>query len=148
MRVLLDTNVLIDIYTNRSSGDALSRRLLLLDAFGDAEFWASASCFTDMFFILGRFFKGNVIQDAFRESFRWLHICSVDSSDITAAANQQWDDFEDCVINTAAMKVKADFILTRNKKDFTQSTIPAKTPSELFDYLERDYKITYDEVAL
>lgn len=148
MRVLLDSNVIIDIYTNRSSGDELSRQLLLLHKFGDVEFWVSASSFTDMFFILSKFFSSERIQEVFEESLDWLHICATDSGDIASAAAARWSDFEDCVINAGAEKVKADYILTRNKKDFTRSSIPTMTPTEFFDMLERTYHLTYEVVDI
>lgn len=147
MRALLDTNIVIDIYTNRASGDPLSRKLLMMEKFGDLEFWASASSFTDMFFILNRFFESKRIQEVFEESFRWLQICPLSSEDIKHATNLRWSDFEDCVIDIAAQKVKADYLITRNKKDFGQSSIPVLTPSEFFDMLQDKHGLTYEEVA-
>jgi predicted nucleic acid-binding protein len=41
------------------------------------------------------------------------------------------DDFEDAVIDVSAKDIGADYIITRNIKDFKKSIIPAKTPEEL-----------------
>lgn len=148
MRVLLDTNVIIDIYTNRPSGDAMSRKLLMMEKFGDAEFWGSASSFTDMFFILNRFFKSECVQEVFEESLRWLHICTVNGADIEGAAKLKWPDFEDCIIDIAAQKVKADYLLTRNARDFTHSACTVLTPTEFFDVMESEYGLAYDEAMM
>jgi len=50
---------------------------------------------------------------------------------LNKALNSEIDDFEDAVIETSAIDRDADFIITRNIKDFEKSTIPAKTPEEL-----------------
>jgi len=43
-------------------------------------------------------------------------------------------DFEDAIIAATALRENAEYIITRNIKDFTQSPIPAITPS---DFLRR-----------
>ena len=47
------------------------------------------------------------------------------------AVNMKWKDFEDAVQSAIAESVYADYIITRNLKDFTKSKIIAFTPSEL-----------------
>jgi hypothetical protein len=43
-----------------------------------------------------------------------------------------WKDYEDSIQYITALSIDADVIITRNKKDFEKSTIPAKLPSEFF----------------
>ena len=45
--------------------------------------------------------------------------------------NMKWKDFEDAVQSATAESVHADYIITRNLKDFTKSRVMAFTPSEL-----------------
>ena len=40
-------------------------------------------------------------------------------------------DYEDAVAAAAAKKAKCDYIITRNKRDFTNSPVPALTPGEV-----------------
>ena len=42
-----------------------------------------------------------------------------------------WDDFEDAVQSATAERLHADYIITRNVKDFARSRVTAFTPSEL-----------------
>lgn len=44
---------------------------------------------------------------------------------------QGWDDFEDAVQSVTAERVHADYIITRNVRDFAKSKVAAFTPSEL-----------------
>lgn len=47
------------------------------------------------------------------------------------AVNMKWKDFEDAIQSAIAEYVHADYIITRNIKDFTQSKVMALTPAEL-----------------
>lgn len=47
-----------------------------------------------------------------------------------AARNAEFADFEDSMQNESALSAGADYIITRNKKDFENSTIPAVTAEE------------------
>ena len=48
-----------------------------------------------------------------------------------------WKDYEDAVQHMSAIKVKADCIVTRNKKDFRKSVIPVYTIDELMSLMAR-----------
>ncbi|KIR03978.1 hypothetical protein P261_02793 [Lachnospiraceae bacterium TWA4] len=50
--------------------------------------------------------------------------------DLSKAATLKWTDFEDAVQSVLAEKIKADFIVTRNIRDFKKSKVMALTPSE------------------
>lgn len=49
------------------------------------------------------------------------------------------------LLRSAQKKVAADFIITRNTKDFSRSSIRALTPKELFDELDAR-GIHYEEI--
>ena len=49
---------------------------------------------------------------------------------MTKAAEMAWNDFEDAVQSATAERIQANFIITRNVRDFRQSKVLAFTPSE------------------
>lgn len=53
-------------------------------------------------------------------------------ADLKAAADMKWRDFEDAVQSVTASRINADYIITRNTKDFQDSPIKAVTPEEYF----------------
>ena len=55
-------------------------------------------------------------------------------SDLTNAASLCWKDYEDAIQSSVACRIGAEFIITRNVKDFNQSVVPACTPT---DYLKK-----------
>lgn len=70
----------------------------------------------------------NILLDALSLIFEWTDFTA---SDLSHAAELCWDDFEDAVQSVTAGRVRADYIVTRNVKDFVKSRVPALTPSEL-----------------
>ena len=57
------------------------------------------------------------------------------NSVVDAIRNKNFADFEDCLQEKCALEVGADYIVTRNVKDFTASEIPAITPAEMIEIL-------------
>jgi len=54
---------------------------------------------------------------------------------LNKALDSEIDDFEDAVIEVSAIERNADYIITRNIKDFKKSIIPARTPEELLSII-------------
>ena len=141
MRLLADTNVLIDFFERRQPFFEDWKELLLLSILGRVELWASAKSFTDIHYVASKQVGSREIQRAFAESFSFLHVCSIDGSDIKRAAELAWDDFEDCVVYQAALKTKADYILTRDADGFRDAAIPTITPHELLERIRLEIRI-------
>lgn len=148
LRIFLDTNVLIDLFAQRKPYLEDAERLLVMREFGDAELWASAKSFTDIFYVLSKHFESSKIQLAFKECFSWLNVCSVDLNDLEVTTDQSWKDFEDCLINTGAEKVKADYLLSRDVSGFSSSKLDVYSPADFFAMLEKDHGLVYDTVGI
>lgn len=50
--------------------------------------------------------------------------------------NEDFSDFEDCLQEECAVAVSADYIVTRNPKDFVSSRVPAILPNDFLKKLE------------
>ena len=60
-----------------------------------------------------------------------LMVEGINSTKIIAALqNHAFTDLEDCLQSNCAKSVKADYIITRNIKDFTASEVPAILPED------------------
>lgn len=144
MRILLDTNVLIDLYTQRPPDGGIAQKLLIMREFGDAELWVSAKSFTDVFYVLRKTYNSEFIQRAFEESYQWLEICSIDASDVHLASSRKWSDFEDCLIDICAEKIKADYLLTRDERGFANAHAQVVSPVDFFNFLQEEHGLAYD----
>lgn len=147
MKLFLDTNVLIDLYQERHPFYEDVKKLQIMEEFGDAELWASAKSFTDIYYVMRKDCAGSDILRGFDASFEFLRICSIEGEDVKNAVRLEWMDFEDCLIEMAAQKVKADFLLTRDASGFAQSKIPVKKPEAFLDWVERECGLVYGDIA-
>jgi len=147
MKVLLDTNVLIDYFARREPFYQDAFKLRIMQEFGDVELWASIQSFSDISYVLRNQADAERLQDAFLASLSFLHVCSLDQDDLEAACKAKWPDFEDCLVNLCSQKVKAEFVLTRDSEGFTQSSATVLTPSEFFAMASEQYGLTYDTVG-
>ena len=89
MRAFLDTNVLIDLLTERPPEGVEAVKLLAMQELGDVELWASAKSFTDMFYVMRKENPSEVVQQAFIDSLEYLQVCELGCEDIRAAAEDQ-----------------------------------------------------------
>jgi len=146
MRLLLDTNILIDYFGERREYYPDAVKLRMAANFGDVELWATANSFTDVFYILRKDHASKSVQDLFLANKNLIKICSVTSDDIFDSADEKWLDYEDCLIHTCAKKIKADYIITRDIDGFMQSAVSCVSPMEFFTELEEKRGISYAEV--
>ena len=70
-------------------------------------------------------------KDVFRKLKLIFEFADLSSVVLEMAVNMKWKDFEDAIQSATAEYVHADYIITRNIKDFTQSKVMALTPAEL-----------------
>ena len=73
----------------------------------------------------------------------YLEITSVDSADIYQSYDTKWKDFEDGVQYASAKRWGADYIVTRNVKDFEESNGDVITPDEACVKLQNFEKICF-----
>lgn len=144
MKLLLDTNVLIDYFGRREPYFKDWLTLLVMQDFGDVELWVSAKSFADVFYIARKQIGSLRLQQMFSASLQFLRICSIGSLDIEEATTAAWDDFEDCLIDIAAKKVKADFIITRDLSGFSKAHIPALSVRQLIELFEKERGLSYE----
>ena len=78
-------------------------------------------------------------------SLSFLRLIGITPEDAEKALASRWDDFEDCLVARCAEKIGADYVVTRNVRDFADSTVEAVTPEELFSRLE-EQGLVFEEI--
>ena len=131
-KVLIDTNIIVDIATKREPFFEYSFKIFELAVEEKIIAYISASAVTDIFYILQKENgKAHTIQ-FMKELFEYIDILGVNKTIIINALNSNWTDFEDAVQGHVATDNLLDIIITRNLKDFVQlENIQALTP---FDF--------------
>ena len=134
MRLFLDTNIIVDILSKRE-GYADSLTVLKSCEAGIAEGWVSTATITDVMYILRKHIHPQEVRDAVKRLLLIVDVTGVLKSDISAAFLSDMTDFEDAVQASCATRIKTDYIVTRNIKDFINSPIPAILPSNIVKFL-------------
>lgn len=145
MDLVLDNNIVIDHIDRREPFYELSRRVCLLGVVGEANTYISVNMLTDLYYLLRKDYGSQGAQDLIENNLSFLQLIGISAEDAQKALAARWGDFEDCLVARCAEKIKADYIVTRNAKDFRSSSVEAVTPEELFDRLEKQ-GFVYEEV--
>lgn len=137
MRVLIDTNVIMDEILSREPFCVDSRRVIQLCSEEDVETFLAAHTITNLFYLLRKNLSVGERRTVILSLFKTYEVVPIDEPKLTAALrNEDFKDFEDCLQVECAKAVEADYIITRDTKDFEKSTVPCVTPAEfcnLFD---------------
>ena len=131
MKIICDTNVILDVLLDREPFAEASGATLELCEAHRVEGFIPATCMTDVFYFT-RKFTGN-IEDAYRAVGNLLNIfkvADVTHKDVLAAYQRRVRDFEDCIIAMYALSLGCDCIVTRNTKDYQDLGIPVIEPAD------------------
>ena len=137
MKVLFDTNVIVDAVSSRDYDFKDSRDLLLKVVNNEIEGYVSAKQLTDIYYILRKYtndesYKKKII-DMICETFNVLPVLP---SDIKASMNTDIEDFEDAIIEETAKVNMVQYIVTHDVKHFEKSNLVIATPHELLTLIE------------
>ena len=135
MRVLMDTNVVLDVLLKREPWVKDSAAAWLASDEGRITGHITATTLTDIFYISKRLGGLDVARQAVRTCLDAFEICAVDRKALEHAETLPGDDFEDNVQIACASIANLDAIITRNKDDFEGAQPHALLPSELLSQL-------------
>ena len=136
MRVLIDTNVVIDVLQRREPFFVDSHAIVLACAQGVIEGWFAAKAVTDVCYVMHRFFHENEpCLDAVRKLYKLFRIADTTASACLQASFSLVSDYEDAVMDETAKELRADCIVTRNVGDYAHSTVRAIEPKDLIALL-------------
>lgn len=131
MKVLLDTNIIVDVALERQPYFGDSETVLSLVEQGQIEGYISASTFSDLYYII-RKGKGRTLTLEFlREISAFCQVAIVNQDAINMALAANFRDFEDGVQYSSAVVNNLDAIVTRNPQDFPVATPRILTPQQL-----------------
>ena len=137
MRILIDTNILIDVVARREPFFADAVAIFELCQQDKVEGYIAAHSVVNMAYILRKNFTLDELREILLRLCKIFTVEAIDLSKLIAALNDRdFSDFEDCLQTQCALNLRADFIVTRNVSDFAASEIPAVTPEQFFKLLE------------
>lgn len=132
MNVYIDSNIIMDLVAQRTPfyEDALD---LFLEIAREKELfgYVSVKSLADIYYIYRHITHSKEqANKKIIEIIDLLNIADNTKSDLLGAIFNNGNDFEDDLIIQLANRMKLDYIVTRNQKDYKNSSVKAITPKE------------------
>ncbi len=130
MKVLIDTNLVLDLLLNRKPFVDMAVKVFEHAEKGCIDAYITANSVTDIVYILRKAYSGDEIRGHLQNMFGFIKIMSVTSSDIIGAFKLDIPDYEDALIVQCAKAGGVSYIVTRNKKDFLECPVECLSAEE------------------
>ncbi len=131
LKILIDTNVIIDVLVNREPFVDSSSAVLKLCESNSFQGFITATTITDIYYVLQKSIADkSSLYNALEKLLTLVEVCDVTKQNIFNAMKLRESDFEDAIQSDCALIAGADYIITRNTKDFKNSKVEAITPSD------------------
>lgn len=129
-RLLVDTNIVIDLLSKREGFFQEAQELFTLADNKKVELFVSALTFANTHYLLSKYQK---LDDARKTLIKFkvlVKVSPLDDKIVELALVSNFKDFEDAIQYHTALENGTDIIITRNKKDFKNSKLPVMTAKE------------------
>ena len=131
MVLLIDANIILDVLLNRPDYVKDSAMIWKLCETEQMKGYVSTLTFANLVYIMRKQLDPEKIEDVFHKLNLIFEFADFSVSDLTHDADLNWKDFEDAVQSVIAERIHADYIITRNVRDFSKSRVMAFAPPEL-----------------
>ena len=132
MKLVFDTNVILDVLAKREPFFADSLKALDLIGRKDVSGAITANILTDVFFLYQKHQPDRAKRkEAIRTLMNALEVLDTTRNVCLLALDSAMSDFEDAVVAESAKLCPADFIVTRDAHGFDDSPVEAITPTDL-----------------
>ena len=136
MKILIDTNVLLDVLCNRADFVQDALKIFKLCEVNRIKGCVSVLSVPNIVYIMRKELDHDRIKEIIKTITSIFAVASLRESDLLNAANAPFSDYEDALQAVCAERIRADYIVTRNVKDFKNSPVPAVTPTEFLEQFD------------
>ncbi len=141
MNLLIDTNILLDVLQKREPHFRYSSLIWKLCETGKARGFVSALSIANILYVLKKRIPQDKVSFMLSKLSLIFHIVPLTYVELHAAAQMNWKDYEDAVQLVTAENNNASYLITRNKKDYTETVkVRVMTPEE-FIWILRSFEI-------
>ncbi|MBN2117160.1 MAG: PIN domain-containing protein [Anaerolineales bacterium] len=135
LRVVIDLNVILDVLQQREPFYEASAALLAAAETGRIDGYMAAHSVTTLFYLIQKGKSSAEARAAITNLLQFLKIAPVDQATIEQSLNLDYGDFEDAVQMMSAVQCRADYLITRNVKDYQPALLPVVQPVDLLGTL-------------
>lgn len=131
MKILFDTNVVLDVLLERHPHYPHSVRCMALVEKERIEGWVCSTTVTTLAYLIKSKLSIHEANNHLESLLSLYNVSTVNRQVLFDALDDGFSDYEDSVLHRSALANNLDGIVTRNKKDFKKSKLPVYTPVEL-----------------
>lgn len=137
MVLLVDTNIILDFLTMRQPYYDDAKNIIRMCAEERIEGYLAFHSLPNIFYILRKSHSEADRRKILKKICLVLKVTGASHERVCdALENDAFPDFEDCLQDECAQEISADYIVTRNIRDFQCSKVKAVTPQELFKIID------------
>ena len=138
MVVLIDTNVVLDILEKRDPFYQSANDVLSMCAAKEIDGYIALHSISNIFYILRKHYSVENRRRLILGILDFLQVANASHENVRHALERNdFPDFEDCLQDECATQNCAEYIITRNIDDFSNSNIPAVTPSDFLENISK-----------
>jgi predicted nucleic acid-binding protein len=128
MRLLIDTNILLDVFFQREPHVRASAKLWQACEEDLCEGFVSPLTPVNIYYIAQKQVSKTNARDLVVETLGVFGVAPLGFAELETALQLDFPDYEDAVQVAAALSSGLDAVVTRNRDDFTKSTLPVYSP--------------------
>lgn len=137
MRILIDTNVVLDALTSREPWKESAERIFLMAANNIVDMYITASSATDIYYLVRKYLHSTkAAKQIMGKLFSLIGILEVKEEDCVDALASAISDYEDAVVEQVARRSGIECIVTRNQKDYETGLTKIFAPDEFVEFIE------------
>jgi len=138
-KLFIDSDVIIDFFTDREPHVNPASELFELNEQGIVKLHISAVSINNIYYIVRKFLGHKKTIEAIELLTEIIEIVGTAKKEIVQALKNNFSDYEDSVQYSSALTIKnLDAIITRNIKDYRNSTIAVMTPLNFLKMKEKN----------
>lgn len=136
MIVLLDTCIIIDVLQDRKPFSEDAKKIFIAVANKQVEACITAKSVADIYYITHRATHSDEkSREILLKLFSLFSVLDTTGDDCKKALFSPIKDYEDAIMVETAKKESVDYIVTRNIKDYSKSSIEVISPADFLKIL-------------
>lgn len=133
IRVLVDTCVIVDVLQKREPFWKNASKVFLAAATEKIEAVITAKSLTDIYYLTHRCTHDDKkTRDVILKLLELFKLVDTAADDCINALASEVHDYEDAVMIESAVRIEADYIMTRNINDYKKSPVPVILPEDFY----------------
>lgn len=137
MKILIDTNIVIDALASREPWNEYAEKIFLMAANNIIDMYITASAATDIYYLIRKYLHNTeTARQIMGKLYSLVGILEVKEENLVEALASPITDYEDAVVEQVARRSDMECIITRNKKDYQAGLTKIFLPEDFIRFIE------------